>query len=51
MSYFDDRTDKDVSNPVHGEGDALDWFGEVLKKDLPDTEILIPRPGEPVDLA
>lgn len=22
MSYFDDRTDKDVSNPVHGEGDA-----------------------------
>lgn len=36
---------------VHGEGDALDWFGEVLKKDLPDTEILIPRPGVPVDLA
>ena len=22
MSYFDDRTSKDVSNPVHGEGDA-----------------------------
>ena len=22
MSYFDDRTDKDVYNPVHGEGDA-----------------------------
>ena len=22
MSYFDDRTDKDVFNPVHGEGDA-----------------------------
>ena len=22
MSYFDDRTDKDVHNPVHGEGDA-----------------------------
>ena len=22
MSYFDDRTDKDLSNPVHGEGDA-----------------------------
>ena len=22
MSYFDDRTDKDIHNPVHGEGDA-----------------------------
>ena len=20
MSYFDDRTDKDLSNPVHGQG-------------------------------
>ncbi len=36
---------------VHGEPDALEWFREALQRDLPGTEILIPIPGMPVDLA
>lgn len=36
---------------VHGEPDALEWFREALLRDLPGTEILIPQPGVPVDLA
>ena len=35
---------------VHGDPDALDWFAAAMKNDLPGTEIIIPRPGEPVEI-
>jgi Cft2 family RNA processing exonuclease len=36
---------------VHGDPDALEWFQAALAKDLPGTEILIPKPGQPVDIS
>lgn len=35
---------------VHGDTPALEWFRTTLGQDLPDTEIVIPQPGEPVEL-
>ena len=34
---------------VHGDPDAANWFREALRADLPDTEVLIPAPGETVE--
>ncbi len=35
---------------VHGDQDALDWFKEKLSADLPDSEVIIPEPGEKIGL-
>ncbi|CAN5461786.1 MBL fold metallo-hydrolase [soil metagenome] len=35
---------------VHGDPDALEWFHECLASDLPDSEIVIPQPGEKIPL-
>jgi len=35
---------------VHGDGDALDWFRESLAREAPESRILIPPPGERVEL-
>ncbi len=35
---------------VHGDGDALDWFQAGLARDLPETQVVIPPPGERVEL-
>lgn len=48
MSYFDDRTDKDVFNPVHGEGDARRRSYELNDKyagkdNTPSEETSLPR--------
>lgn len=48
MSYFDDRTDKDVFNPVHGEGDARRRSYELNDKyagkdNTPSEENKLPR--------
>ena len=31
---------------VHGDPDAMDWFADKLKPLLPNTEIVIPQPGD-----
>ena len=36
---------------VHGDPDAREWFQTALAKDLPGTEILIPKPGQQVDIS
>ena len=35
---------------VHGDSSAMAWFKEVLQGDLPETEIILPPPGEPIAL-
>ena len=35
---------------VHGDASAMDWFAQTLSKDLPDTEIVLPEPGQTVAL-
>lgn len=35
---------------VHGDTSALDWFQQSLTASLPDTEIIIPKPGEAISL-
>lgn len=35
---------------VHGDQPAVDWFSRKLYESLPDTEVIIPQPGEPVSL-
>jgi Cft2 family RNA processing exonuclease len=35
---------------VHGDSSAMGWFKEVLQGDLPETEIILPPPGEPIAL-
>jgi Cft2 family RNA processing exonuclease len=35
---------------VHGDAEASGWFRETLSADLPDCEVLIPAPGETIDL-
>ncbi|MHA3770648.1 MBL fold metallo-hydrolase [Verrucomicrobiota bacterium sgz303538] len=35
---------------VHGDPSAINWFQEAVKTDLPDTRIVVPPPGEPVEL-
>ena len=35
---------------VHGDAPAMDWFKETLSKDLPQTEIVLPEPGQTVTL-
>ncbi len=35
---------------VHGDQPAIDWFQQVLKSDLPESRIVVPPPGEPVEL-
>jgi len=35
---------------VHGDPAALEWFRETLSADLPGSEILVPQPGEEVEL-
>lgn len=34
----------------HGDPAAIEWFRETLSADLPGSEVLIPVPGEPVEL-
>ena len=35
---------------VHGDPPAVAWFHENLKADLPDSEIIRPTPGEPLEI-
>ncbi|QQL45662.1 MBL fold metallo-hydrolase [Sulfuriroseicoccus oceanibius] len=35
---------------VHGDTPALDWFQQTLSRELPDSEILIPQPGQALEL-
>jgi len=35
---------------VHGDGGAIEWFRGTLAADLPDSEILTPTPGVPIEL-
>ena len=35
---------------VHGDPPAIDWFLQTFSSDLPDSEIIIPQPGVPIDL-
>ncbi len=35
---------------VHGDQEAATWFRETLTADLPGTEVVIPNPGETIDL-
>lgn len=35
---------------VHGDGAALEWFRQTLSADLPESEIVIPKPGVEVPL-
>jgi Cft2 family RNA processing exonuclease len=36
---------------VHGDPPAVRWFQESLQADLPQSRIISPPPGEPLDLA
>jgi Cft2 family RNA processing exonuclease len=36
---------------VHGDLPALAWFREALARDLPESRIIIPEPGVPVEIA
>lgn len=35
---------------VHGDRPAIDWFAGELARELPDTRVVIPEPGQPVIL-
>lgn len=35
---------------VHGDAEASGWFRDTLSADLPDAEVLIPAPGERIEL-
>lgn len=35
---------------VHGEGEAIEWFRDTLRADLPESEVHIPDPGQPLEL-
>ena len=35
---------------VHGDAPALSWFRESLQRDLPETRVIIPEPGVPIEL-
>lgn len=35
---------------VHGDPGSVGWLAETLRQDLPQTEIIIPTPGQPLEL-
>ena len=35
---------------VHGDEPAVEWFRQTLSTDLPGSEVIVPVPGEPVEL-
>lgn len=35
---------------VHGDDEAMQWFRESLSADMPGCEIVIPAPGQPIEL-
>ncbi|MEI8341896.1 MAG: MBL fold metallo-hydrolase RNA specificity domain-containing protein, partial [Verrucomicrobiota bacterium] len=35
---------------IHGDPSAVEWFRSALAQDLPDSEILVPTPGVPVEI-
>jgi Cft2 family RNA processing exonuclease len=35
---------------VHGDLPAMEWFRAAVQEDLPGSEVIIPQPGEPVEL-
>jgi Cft2 family RNA processing exonuclease len=35
---------------VHGDASAIEWFRATLQADLPQSEILTPTPGQPIEL-
>ncbi len=35
---------------VHGDPSAVEWFRQTLSADLPGSEVIVPVPGEPVEL-
>jgi len=35
---------------VHGDPPAIAWFREELRTKLPDTEVIVPPPGETISL-
>lgn len=35
---------------VHGDPSAIEWFRQTFSADLPDSEVIVPVPGEPIEL-
>jgi Cft2 family RNA processing exonuclease len=35
---------------VHGDVPAVQWFADTLKADLPESRVVIPLPGEPIEV-
>jgi len=35
---------------VHGDPSAVEWFRQTLSTDLPGSEVIVPLPGEPLEL-
>ena len=35
---------------VHGDPSAIEWFRQALQADLPESEVIVPVPGQPIDL-
>ena len=35
---------------VHGDAPAMDWFAGSLSAELPESEIILPEPGEEITL-
>lgn len=35
---------------VHGEPSAIEWFRQAFQTDLPGSEVILPAPGEPLEL-
>ena len=35
---------------VHGDPPAIEWFRQVFQTDLPGSEVIVPVPGEPLEL-
>jgi len=35
---------------VHGDTPAIEWFRQTLQAELPGTEVIVPVPGEPLEL-
>jgi Cft2 family RNA processing exonuclease len=35
---------------VHGDTPAIEWMRDTIARDLPDTEIILPQPGQAVEL-
>lgn len=36
---------------VHGDGEALSWFEATLAQQLPESRVIVPKPGERIEIA